>query len=190
MFVEKRKAGNESSCDLPVTSLSMYYASEWDTELVDSVINQLKDPERVALFNRLALCFTLNLYCDLIDPDSVTQEDSIWAAQLGQNITQITSKFDMKGGLVENITQATEFAAYLMQVDIFKRFVDFGYDKNFNTNNLVSKYSRGIVWWGGPLNETLTASSEDLSEDANGDGVIDSDDEALLAQEDTNKRKE
>ena len=82
------------------------------------------------------------------------------------------------------------FGLSALLYDIFKRFVDFGYDKNFNSENLVSKYSRGIVWWGGPLNETLVASSEDLSEDANGDGVIDSDDEALLAQEDTNKRKE
>ena len=141
----------EASCDLPITPLLAYYASEWDTEMVASVIEELKDPEKVELFNELALCYTLNQFCELV-PEDVPPEQIQWAISLGQNLTTISSTWDMKGELVQNFQQVTELATYLIQVDIFRGTVIFGYDENFGLENPISQYSRGILLWGSPLN--------------------------------------
>jgi hypothetical protein len=66
----------------------------------------------------------------------------------------------MEGELVEDYNQVTELASYLIQVDVFKGLVDFGYDLGFSANNPVSYYSRGIVFWGGPLVETNLTTEE------------------------------
>jgi hypothetical protein len=158
-------------CDIPLTPLRMYFASKWDSEKVAAIVEQLKDPEKVATFNTLALCYITGLYCDLV-PNSTSTEDITWAIALGTNITGVTDSWDMKGDLVENITQATEFAAYLIQVDVFKGIVDFGYDKGFSVENPVSQYSRGIIFWGGPLenqNTELTADEKEAQEENEND---------------------
>eukprot|EP01082_Thalassiosira_pseudonana_P011165 g10693.t1 g10693 contig4:2350344-2354045(-) len=155
----------ERECTPPLTPLLMYYASEWDDEKVAAVIEELKDPENVELFNSLALCVIQGAYCDLV-PD-ISTEDQIWAAMLGKNISDITSTWDMKGELVSNFTQVTELASYLVQVDLFKGLVDFGYDKNFSSENQISQFSRGIVFWGAPLEDRKEGVSEDEEEDKN-----------------------
>jgi hypothetical protein len=49
-----------------------------------------------------------------------------------------------------------------VQLDIFRGLVDFGYDKGFSLDNPVSHFSRGILFWGGPLEaRTQSASEED-----------------------------
>jgi hypothetical protein len=155
----------ERKCVQPLTPLAMYYASEWDTEKVGAVIDELEDPTKLEMFNKLALCFTRGQYCEQV-VDDVSPEDAVWATQLGGNITSITSKFDMEGELVEDFNQVTELASYLIQVDVFKGFVDFGYDLGFSAENPVSYYSRGIVFWGGPLVETnLTAEEQKKKEE-------------------------
>ena len=116
----------------------MYYASEWDEEKVANVIEQLKVPSNIELFNSLALCYTAGLYCDLV-PQDVTPEEIAFVVQLGANITDITSKFDMQGEMVENYNQVTELASYLIQVDVFKGTVDYGYDTEFSAENPVSQ---------------------------------------------------
>jgi hypothetical protein len=154
-------------CDVPLTPLRMYFASEWDSEMVTTLMEQLKDPEKVATFNTLALCYITGLYCDLV-PNTTSTDDISWAIALGTNITSVTDSWDMKGDLVENYTQATEFASYLLQVDVFKGIVDFGYDKGFSVENPVSKFSRGIIFWGGPLENQeseLTADAKEALED-------------------------
>lgn len=154
-------------CDLPLTALTFYYAAEWDTELVDSVLVQLKTEGNIELFNNLVLCYTQGIFCDSIGNDA-TDENIAWALQLNADLQNITQHWDMSGELVPDIDQATELAAYLKLVDVYKGLVDFGYDKGFSTENLVSRYSRGIVLWGGPLQQAanLTAEErEDLDED-------------------------
>jgi predicted RND superfamily exporter protein len=84
--------------------------------------------------------------------------------ELGKNITDITSKFDMEGEMVQNYQQVTELASYLMKVDIAKGYVDFGYDTEFSAENPVSQYSRGIVFWGGPLEDRNQSTSTDSEE--------------------------
>lgn len=167
----------ERKCVQPLTPLAMYYASEWDSEMVGAVVDELKDPTKLEMFNKLALCFTRGQYCEQV-VDDVSPEDAIWATQLGGNITSITSKFDMDGELVEDFNQVTELASYLIQVDVFKGFVDFGYDLGFSAENPVSYYSRGIVFWGGPLVETnLTAEEQKKKEEEKSGGFGGSDPE-------------
>ena len=125
-------------CIPPLTPLSMYYASEWDAEMVSAVINELKDPSKLEMFNSLALCFARGQYCEQVI-DDVSPEDAIWATVLTSNITSITSKFDMGGGMVEDYDQVTELASYLIKVDVFKGFVDYGFDLGFSAENPVSQ---------------------------------------------------
>jgi hypothetical protein len=128
----------ERKCIPPLSPLSMYYASEWDTEMVTAVIDELKDPTRLEMFNSLALCFARGQYCEQVI-DDVSPEDAIWASMLASNITSISSKFDMGGELVEDYDQVTELASYLIKVDVFKGFVDYGYDLDFSSENPVSR---------------------------------------------------
>jgi hypothetical protein len=125
-------------CIPPLTPLSMYYASEWDAEMVSAVINELKDPAKLEIFNSLALCFARGQYCEQVIND-VSPEDAIWATVLTSNITSITSKFDMGGDMVEDYDQVTELASYLIKVDVFKGFVDYGFDLGFSADNPVSQ---------------------------------------------------
>lgn len=145
-------------CRQPLTPLSMYYASEWDEAKVASVITQLSDSERVDQFNTLAQCYIQGLYCENVS-NATSLEDIAWAVGLGANISSIVSKWDMEGEMVQNFQQVTELASYLKQVDVFRGAVDYGFDTGFSVANPVSHYSRGIVFWGGPLedrNQTIT----------------------------------
>lgn len=154
-------------CDAPVGPLRMYYASEWDSEEVAVVMEQLKDSDKLATFNSLALCYIQGLFCELV-PNTTSETDIVWVNQLSSNITSITKSWDMKGNLVDNITEATEFAAHLLQVDLFKGLIDFGYDKGFSVENQVSIFSRGFVALGGPLNSqgvNLTAAEKEALEE-------------------------
>jgi hypothetical protein len=128
----------ERKCIPPLSPLSMYYASEWDTVMVSAVIEELKDPARLEVFNTLALCFARGQYCEQV-MDDVSPADAIWASQLVANITSISSKFDMEGDLVEDYDQVTELASYLIKVDVFKGFVDYGFDLGFSSENPVSR---------------------------------------------------
>jgi len=153
-------AANETrKCRVPLTPLSMYYASEWDEEKVAAVIDQFKDPAKIELFNTAGLCALQNLYCELLSTTNITMEDRMWAFALGMNVSSIISKWDMEGELVSNFDQVTELASYLVQVTLFKGAVDFGFDTGFSVDNPISQYSRGIVFWGGPLKELEVESS-------------------------------
>lgn len=150
-------------CDVPLTPLSMYFASEWDSEMVGHVIEQLKDPNNVELFNSLSLCYNRGLYCDLV-PEDTDRADIEYVVELGRNLSAITKTWDMKGELVANHSQATEFAAYMLQIDIYKGLVDFGFDKGFAIDHQVSQFSRGIVWWGSPLTDRSELTMEEKEE--------------------------
>lgn len=144
----------EPYCDIPISPLTLYYASEWDSEMVESVLDELKVPGNVELFNDIALCYIRGFYCEQVNAqNNVTQEDILWVLELGANLTEISSSWDMKGELVEDFNQVTELAAYLKQVDLFRGLVDFGYDNGFSVDNQVSMFSRGVLLWGGPLDD-------------------------------------
>uniref|UniRef100_A0A7S3KY13 SSD domain-containing protein n=1 Tax=Amphora coffeiformis TaxID=265554 RepID=A0A7S3KY13_9STRA len=161
----------EPFCDKPLTALNFYYAAEWNEDLINQVLVELKTPGNIARFNSLVLCYAQGLFCDLIEDSNITitDEDVTWALELNNDLQEITSQWDMTGELVPNITQATELAAYLNQVDSYKGFVDFGFDKEFSVDNLVSHYSRGILLWGGPLEVRSTDLTPDEVDDQDAD---------------------
>jgi hypothetical protein len=148
-------------CDPPASPLNLYYAAKWDSDQAEAVLEELKTPGNIDTFNALALCYARGLYCENVNPEIATQQDIAWALELNTNLTEMSSHWDMSGPLVENITQLTEFAAYLKRVDLFRGAVDFGYDKGFSVDNLVSIYSRGILLWGGPLDGSSSLSEEE-----------------------------
>ena len=158
-------AGNTADpyCDPPLTPLTMYYAAEWNQTAVNDVLEQLKIPGNIESLNRLALCYTRGLYCELlsdVDPADVT-----FVVQLDAALQDITQHWDMSGAqIVPNITQATELVAYLKLVDTYKGLVDFGFDKGFSIENPISMFSRGLLLWGGPL-ETSQALTSEQKED-------------------------
>ena len=41
--------------------------------------------------------------------------------------------------MVEDYDQVTELASYLIKVDVFKGFVDYGFDLGFSADNPVSQ---------------------------------------------------
>lgn len=144
---------SNQECERSLSPLRMYYASSWDSEKVQLVIDDLKDPKNVELFNTLGWCYVLEINCEDA-PKDVRQQDIKWANKLHGKIIEIMDSWDMRGDLIEEYKQATVLASYLLQTDIFKPAVDFGYDKDFSSNNQVSKFSRGILNWGGPLEMT------------------------------------
>jgi len=158
------KANETRKCTTPVTSLSMYYASSWDSAKVDSIIETLKDDEKVETFNNLALCEVRGLYCELV-PNTTTDADRNFTTAFNANITSLVFSWDMRGDLIENITQGTELAAHLLKLDIYKGLIDFGFDKTFSIENQKSKYSRGIIFWGGPLENQDTDLTADEKEE-------------------------
>ncbi|KAL7540180.1 hypothetical protein ACHAXR_009933 [Thalassiosira sp. AJA248-18] len=161
----KEVAANETrECLKPLSPLVMYYASEWDEDLVAGVIEQLEDDDKVELFNSLALCYIQGIYCELL-PEDISPADAAWAIGLGMNITSIVTKWDMEGPLVKNYNQVTELASHLMKLDVYKGYVDFGFDNGFSTSNPVSQYSRGIVYWGGPLSDVTNNTSDEENEE-------------------------
>jgi hypothetical protein len=144
-------------CQAPLTPLLMYYASYWDSALVAQVIEELKDPAKVELLNRVGVCAIPEAYCPPQTFENITLQEIMSALQFGMKMQNITSTWDMKGDLVENITQATELASYLVLVDLYAGVVDFGFDKTFSVKNPASQYSRGILFWGGPYNNRNTS---------------------------------
>jgi len=144
-------------CQAPLTPLLMYYASYWDSAAVADVINDLKDPAKVELLNRVGVCAIPEAYCPPQTFENITLQEIMSALQFGMKMQNITSTWDMKGDLIENITQATELASYLVLVDLYAGVVDFGFDKTFSVKNPASQYSRGIIFWGGPYNNRNTS---------------------------------
>lgn len=155
-----------SGCRLPLSPLLMYYAADWNVATVTSIITELKVPGNIARYNDLALCVEFNLLCENVSANVYTDADFAWARALNEDITSVTDLWDGTGDLVEeNIDQVTMFAAYLMQLDTKRGFVDFGFDKNFNLTNPVSQYSRAILTWGAPLSDSLRGVSNATEEE-------------------------
>ena len=149
-------------CTAPITPLLMYYASYWDSAAVAEVIEELKDPAKIDLLNKVGVCAVPEAYCPPQISENITLVEKMAAIQFGLKIVNITSTWNLKGDLVSNVTQATELASYLVLVDIFKGSVDFGFDSSFSVENPTSQYSRGILFWGGPYDNRNVS---DLSEE-------------------------
>jgi len=169
--------GNDSSCMLPLTALNMYYASEWDSELITSLTDELaSNSSKIPLFNMVAICVKEPSTCaNVLQPlncttststnnnnnllmDCIDASDLLWVNETNTKLETITSKWDGQSlEIIGNITEYTEFASYLLQIPLYKFHIDLAYDKQFSTTNLISMYSRAIIPFGKPL-----ASADDL----------------------------
>lgn len=151
-----------SQCRPLLSALNMYYASYWDADKAQSVIDQIGDPKNADIFNELSLCLEYGSYCELVPKGLLTDENKRWFESLNNNITSILFKLDGKGELKnDNIDQMTLFAAHLLTLNTKRGIADFFYDKNFSVDNPVSMYSRAMINWGGPLNITGAKSNGD-----------------------------
>mmetsp|Transcript_20285 Transcript_20285/g.40531 ORF Transcript_20285/g.40531 Transcript_20285/m.40531 type:complete len:1086 (-) Transcript_20285:125-3382(-) len=144
-------------CTAPLTPLLMYYASYWDPEAVAEVIEELKDPAKIEALNKIGVCANPQVFCPPEIVETFTPEEVFFAFSFGLKVQNITSTWDMKGDLIDNITQATELASYMVLVDVFAGVVDFGFDQTFSVANPASQYSRGILFWGGPYTNRNTS---------------------------------
>mmetsp|Transcript_12985 Transcript_12985/g.20175 ORF Transcript_12985/g.20175 Transcript_12985/m.20175 type:complete len:1086 (+) Transcript_12985:171-3428(+) len=144
-------------CTSPLTPLLMYYASYWDPEAVAEVIEELKDPAKIEALNKIGVCANPQVFCPPEIVETFTPEEVFFAFSFGLKVQNITSTWDMKGDLIDNITQATELASYMVLVDVFAGVVDFGFDQTFSVANPASQYSRGILFWGGPYTNRNTS---------------------------------
>lgn len=153
-FKEYESDSSEGKCRPTFSALSMYYASEWDSELVQTVIDQLKVPENVLRYNILGVCIEFGLFCNFIPERYDNDEDKGWAIAFNANITKIISTWDGEGELIEDFHEGTEFAAYMKKLNTKRGIVEFGYDENFSTDNLISMYSRAFLSWGEPLDRS------------------------------------
>ncbi|KAK1736005.1 putative sterol regulatory element-binding protein [Skeletonema marinoi] len=154
-------------CTAPLTPLLMYYASYWDPEAVAEVIEELKDPAKIEALNKIGVCANPQVFCPPEIVETFTPEEVFFAFSFGLKVQNITSTWDMKGDLIDNITQATELASYMVLVDVFAGVVDFGFDQTFSVANPASQYSRGILFWGGPYtNRNTSGLSEEEAKEA------------------------
>lgn len=175
-YREAKPDASDLGCSLPVTPLIAYFASSWDSEMAGAVIEALKDSDFVDAFNALSLCYALQLFCDQVPDEVATPENIGRVVELFSNVTAITDAWDMKGELVEDFGQVTELMSYLVQLDVLRGGLIFGYDKNFSVENPRSKYSRGVFAWGAPL---------DIDGDLDGNITINDDE-----QDEDSKREE
>jgi len=148
-------------CVPPLSALNMYYSNTtWDSILIQESLNELKNhPERMELLTSTILCVNNQTACKL----EGTEEEIQWAEKLSFRLIRITLKWDGEGGLVNNITEATEFASYLLKIPALKGFIDFSYDQEFSVENPISMYSRAIILWGAPLNLTTSQDNFEAS---------------------------
>jgi len=176
-YRDAKPDASDLECTLPTTPLIAYFASSWDSEMAGAVIETLKDTEFVDTFNDLSLCYALQLFCDQV-PDDTSPQDIQRVVALFTNVTAITSTWDMKGELVEDFEQVTELMSYLIQLDILRGGLIFGYDSNFSIDNPRSKYSRGVFAWGAPL---------DIDGDLDGNITVDVEQDAESKREEDNE---
>mmetsp|Transcript_34415 Transcript_34415/g.39213 ORF Transcript_34415/g.39213 Transcript_34415/m.39213 type:complete len:370 (-) Transcript_34415:526-1635(-) len=164
-YRQAKVSNSDPECIKPLTALNMYYSSDtWDSNAIQGYITEMKEyPDRMELLSGQVLCLRntgTNVTCEL----EATAEELEWSKNLAIGMGSTINQWDGKSDLVENITEATEFSAYLLKVPALKGVIDFGFDSEFSPDNLVSIYSRAIVFWGAPLNLTTSDNSmEDAS---------------------------
>jgi len=166
---DKKGSDDFGACLLPATALNMYYASEWDSESIASLTDELaSNSSKIPLYNMVAICIKQPSTCgNVLKPlnctssdltECIDASDLLWVNETTTKLDTITSKWDGKSlDVIGNITEATEFASYLLQIPLYKFHIDLAYDKEFSTENLISMYSRAIIPFGKPL-----AAADDL----------------------------
>ena len=148
-YSELQNGTTISNCKKPLSVLNTYYASSWNSTLVQKVIADLT-PENVNIYNSIAACVEYNMFCQFI-PKSITSERVEWARNIHYMITKIMSKWDGEGDLNRNPNEVTLFLAHLNKIVTKSPYINFFFDANFTVDNPISMYTRSIIFWGSPL---------------------------------------
>lgn len=138
-----------SECRPSFSALNMYYASEWNSTIAQSIIEELT-PENVKLYNSMSACVEYGVLCQYLPP-SITLQNITWARKLNWDVLSLIQHWDGNGSLNDDVNEVTMLAAHLQEVVTKAPFVSFFFDKNFNLTNPVSMYSRSVIYWGSPL---------------------------------------
>merc|ERR1712038_310937 len=161
-------------CQPPFSALRIYYASNWDYTKADEALDVLKeanvlgtDKSGIDLFNDLSICeFTESIpICECIRAPAnatlgVCDAESLlaktWYEKMNGDINIIMDQWDGRGTLVEQdkLDFVAEFSSYMIQLYTKRGLTEFGFDKNFNSTNLISMHSRAVLEWGFPLDVT------------------------------------
>ena len=113
--------GNSTDeCFSFTTAIDMYYASSWNSDLVETLIDQFKsDAGLVDVLNNQTYCVLTGLNCD---PDT----DYSNTRSIFVSINNITQFWDGEADtLIDDFAQATTFAAYLLELNAFKYLLKY-----------------------------------------------------------------
>lgn len=95
---------------------------------------------------------------------SLSYVDKEAARKLSQDISYIMSKWDGSGEApASDMDTLAEFVAWMMKLQTRAPFVNFHLDKDFDTSNLVCKWSRASISFGGPLPNLLADGSREFN---------------------------
>jgi len=172
----------DGTCERPLSALNMYYASVWDWDEVEDIMDDLDNPfpgtdvPGSKVLDDLSICVIYGIFCDIPYMDAMTRSqamaftlnmilgDELFGGSNPGRIPNITKYWDGSGELPvsdDKLTEITRFAAYLKDLTMTKPLVDFFFDQGFSKGNLKSMYSRSITTWGGPLhNSTIEEAVE------------------------------
>ena len=138
-----------TTCSRPLSVLSVFYASSWNSIISQTIIKDLT-PENISLYNSISACIEYNIYCQLV-PTNVTEGHISWAKNLNKNMNLLIAQWDGEGKLNQNPEEVTLLLAKVNQIVTKSPKINFFFDKHFSVDNPISMYSRSIIFWGGPL---------------------------------------
>ena len=93
----------------------------------------------------------------------LSSSDKQAARILSMDISTIVNRWD--GGAkspVSDMSTLARFVAWMKQLPTRARLVDYHLDKDFNTTNLISRWSRSQIAFGGPLPDLLQDGSREF----------------------------
>jgi len=149
-----------AQCQKPLSVLTIYYASFWNSSLAQEVIEEISSADNRELYNALAPCVEFGVRCDIL-PSGTTTAQITFVSKISKNIETIISTWDGKGELNPDVDEVTTFIAYMNELATKQFYVNFFFDKNFDISNPIVKYSRSILYWGELLNGTTTIDESD-----------------------------
>jgi len=135
------------NCSKGLSPLLMYYASSWNSTLVQWTINELKD--HTDLYNDIAYCVEYGVFCSTLTASQ--QSNLTWGQSVSAALSTIMDTWDGEGDLNSNPDEVTEFAAYMKPLKTRSFYVDYYFDNGFSISNQKSAYSRSMIYYGYPL---------------------------------------
>eukprot|EP00594_Rhizosolenia_setigera_P013026 CAMPEP_0178956888 /NCGR_PEP_ID=MMETSP0789-20121207/10553_1 /TAXON_ID=3005 /ORGANISM="Rhizosolenia setigera, Strain CCMP 1694" /LENGTH=1093 /DNA_ID=CAMNT_0020638965 /DNA_START=152 /DNA_END=3433 /DNA_ORIENTATION=- len=157
---------NTSQCEKPLSALNMYYASEWNTTLVQEVLDEFLSERNddgdgytnIDIYNSFIFCIEYDIYCEELPPFFMSTVE--WGRDLNNKMERIIDKWDGKAEkLNPDFQQVTELAALFKLLTTKAPYVSSFYDEGFSLEYPYTFYSRSIQSWGSPLDTSMLDTS-------------------------------